>query len=91
MVGEISLDKRSEKTASEEEKGWLGNLEEKVDYLLLRYQEMKKERDEMAMVLEMEKENAARLEKRLELISQDREKVKSRIDQLLQRLKSVDI
>ena len=47
MVGEISLDKRSEKTASEEEKGWLGNLEEKVDYVLLRYQEMKKERDEM--------------------------------------------
>jgi len=31
------------------------------------------------------------LEKKMELLSQDREKVKTRIDQLLHHLKSIDI
>jgi hypothetical protein len=39
----------------------------------------------------MEKEKMIQLEKKLELLSQDREKVKMRLDQLLHRLKSVDI
>jgi len=91
MDREISLEKSFEKVGPEEEKGLLGNLEEKVDHLLIRYQELKKERDELARALDREREKMAGLEKKLELISQDREKVKSRIDQLLHRLKGIDL
>ena len=91
MDREISLEKSFEKIGPEEEKGVLGNLEEKVDHLLIRYQELKKERDELARALDREREKMAGLEKKLELISQDREKVKSRIDQLLHRLKGIDL
>ena len=91
MDREISLEKSFEKIGPEEEKGLLGNLEEKVDHLLIRYQELKKERDELARALDREREKMAGLEKKLELISQDREKVKSRIDQLLHRLKGIDL
>ena len=91
MDGEISLEKSLEKIDSEEEKGLLGNLEEKVDHLLIGYQELKKERDELARALDIERGKMAGLEKKLELISQDREKVKSRIDQLLHRLKGIDL
>jgi chromosome segregation ATPase len=91
MVGDISLDKKTEKGVLEEERGLLGNLEEKIEYLLIQYQELKKERDELAIALGVEKEKIVRLEKKLELISQDREKVKTRIDQLLLRLKGIDI
>jgi chromosome segregation ATPase len=91
MTGKISLDNEAEKGALEEERGLLVNLEEKIEHLLVKYQELRKERDELAIALDVEKEKIARLEKKLDLISQDREKVKTRIDQLLLRLKGIDI
>ena len=91
MVGEIILDEKTEKIISEEEPGPLRNLEEKVSFLLKRYQELKRERDQLVVALDAEKTKMLRLEKKLELLSQDREKVKTRIDQLLHRLKSIDI
>jgi chromosome segregation ATPase len=75
----------------EEERGLFGNLEEKIDHLLIKYQELKKERDEMEAVLGQEREKMIQLEKKLEILSQDREKIKVRIDQLLHRLKGFDI
>lgn len=91
MAGDISLDNETERGVLEEERGLLWNLEEKIEYLLIQYQELKKERGELAIALGVEKEKIVRLEKKLELISQDREKVKGRIDQLLLRLKGIDI
>ena len=91
MAGEIVLDEKAEKIVLEEEREPLRNLEEKVGYLLKRFQELKKERDELAVALDAEKEKMIRLGKKMELLSQDREKVKTRIDQLLYRLKGVDI
>jgi len=90
MAGEISLDKQTENMVSEEEQGLLGNLEEKVRHLLTRFHELKKERDHLAATLEVEKEKGIQLEKKLKLLSQDREKVKTRIDQLLHRFKNID-
>ena len=89
MSGEISLDKQTE-TASEEEQGWLENLEEKVHGLLTKFQELRKERDHLAAALDMEREKVLQLERKLKLLSQDREKVKNRIDQLLHRFRSID-
>jgi len=91
MAEDISLDNETERGVLEEERGLLWNLEEKIEYLLIQYQELKKERDELAIALGVEKEKIVRLEKKLELTSQDREKVKGRIDQLLLRLKGIDI
>jgi len=91
MTGEILLDERTEKMEPEDEQGLLRDLEEKIGYLLIKYQELKNERDELAVVLDVEREEMIRLEKKLELLSQDREKVKTRIDQLLHRLKGVEI
>lgn len=91
MAGEISLDKRIERMVLEEERGLLGNLEEKVGHLLIKYQDLKKERDELAASLDVEREKMAELEKKLELLSQDREKIKARIDQLLHRLKGIEL
>jgi chromosome segregation ATPase len=90
MAGEISLEKETEKVISEEEQGLLGNLEEKVRHLLTKFHELKKERDHLAAILEVEKEKVIQLEKKLKLLSQDREKVKTRIDQLLHRFKNMD-
>jgi chromosome segregation ATPase len=90
MAGEISLEKQTEKMASEEEQGLLGNLEEKVRYLLTKFHELKKERDHLATTLEGEKEKVVQLERKLKLLSQDRDKVKTRIDQLLHRFKNID-
>jgi chromosome segregation ATPase len=90
MTGEISLDKQTETVASEEEQGLLGNLEEKINHLLIKFRELKKERDYFAADLNREKEKAIQLEKKMKLLSQDREKVKTRIDQLLHRFKSID-
>jgi len=87
-MAEIVLE---EKTVLEEEQGPLENLEKKVSYLLKRYQELKKERDQLAIALEAEKTKIMRLERKFELLSQDREKVKTRIDQLLRRLITIDI
>ncbi len=91
MAEEISLDKQTERVGSEEEGGLLGNLEEKIGHLLIKYQELLNERNELAAELDGEREKRVRLEKRMEFFSQDREKVKTRIDQLLHRLKSIDI
>lgn len=91
MAEEISLDKQTERVGSEEERGFLENLEEKIGHLLIKYQELLKERDELVAELDGEREKRVRLEKKMEFLSQDREKVKTRIDQLLHRLKSVDI
>ena len=89
MPGEISLDKQTEMSL-EEEQGLLGNLEEKISHLLLKFHDLQKERDNLASALDLEKEKVFELERKLKLLSQDREKVKSRIDQLLNRFKSVD-
>ena len=89
MPGEILLDKQTE-AASEEEQGWFGNLEEKIRHLLAKFNELKKERDNLAAALDMERGKVIQLEKRLKLLSQDREKVKTRIDQLLHRFGSID-
>lgn len=89
MTGEISLDNQTEMTASEEE-GLLGNLEEKIRYLLTEFHELKKERDHLATILAVEREKVIQLEKKLKLLSQDRDKVKTRIDQLLHRFKNID-
>jgi chromosome segregation ATPase len=89
MSGEILLDKQTE-TASEEEQGWFGNLEEKIRHLLAKFHELKKERDNLAAALDVEKGKVLQLERKLKLLSQDREKVKTRIDQLLHRFRSID-
>lgn len=91
MAGEIVLDEENEKIVPEVDQGPLRNLEEKVSFLLKKYHELKKERDELAIALDAGREKMIRLEKKMELLSQDREKVKTRIDQLLCRLKSIDI
>ena len=89
MSGEILLEKQTE-MASEEEQGWFGNLEEKIRHLLAKFHELEKERDNLAAALDMERGKVSQLEKRLKLLSQDREKVKARIDQLLHRFGSID-
>jgi len=68
---------------------FLKNLEEKVSDLLKAFQEIKRERDGLALALGIEKEKSTRLEKKLEFFSEEREKVKIKIDQLLHRLKVV--
>jgi len=91
MEGEISSDEKNGRIILEEERRPLGDLEEKVRILLKKYQEVREERDTLAVALDAEKEKMIRLEKKLELLSRDREKVKTRIDQLLHRLRSIDI
>ncbi len=90
MAGEITLDQQTAKGAAEEEQGLLGDLEEKVRHLLATFHQVKKERDHLAAALEEEREKVAQLEKKMKLLSQDREKVRTRIDQLLHRFKNVD-
>jgi hypothetical protein len=85
------LDEQTEKMDPEDDRGLLRDLEEKIEYLLVKYQELKHERDELAVALDIEKEKVIRIGKRMELLSQDREKVKTRIDHLLHRLKGVEI
>ena len=87
-MAEIVLD---EEKIPQEEQEPLGNLEIKVKHLLKKYQELEEERDQLIVALDAEKAKMMRLEKKLELLSQDREKVKTRIDQLLYRLKTIDI
>ncbi|OGP62667.1 MAG: hypothetical protein A2170_05195 [Deltaproteobacteria bacterium RBG_13_53_10] len=90
MSGQLFLDGSVEKMMTEEEGGLFRNLEEKIEDLLERYQRLKEEKNDLYAALETEKAKVILLEKRLELLSQDREKVKTRIDQLLLRLKGVD-
>ena len=89
MSGEILLEKQTE-MASEEEQGWFGSLEEKIRLLLAKFHELKKERDNLVAALDVERGKVIQLEKKLKLLAQDREKVKTRIDQLLHRFGSID-
>jgi len=91
MREEIPLDGQNEKTVSEEDRNLLGALEEKVNHLLAKFQELLREKERLADEVEVEREKRIRLEKKLELLSQDREKVKVRIDHLLHRLRSIDL
>ncbi len=91
MSEEISLKSQPEKIATEEEKHLFGDLEEKICHLLTKYQEVLRERDRLAAEVDAEREKRARLEKRMEILSQDRESVKARIDQLLNRLRGIDL
>ena len=90
MSGEILLEKQTE-MVSEEEQGWFGNLEERIRRLLTMFHELKKDRDHLAAALETERGKVVQLEKKLKLLTQDREKVKTRIDQLLHRFGSIDV
>ncbi|MGB7576211.1 MAG: cell division protein ZapB [Thermodesulfobacteriota bacterium] len=90
MSGEILLDKQTEDIAPEEKKGLFGDLEEKVHHLLAKFHELEKERDRLAAALDKEREKVIQLEKKMKLLSQDREKVRTRIDQLLHRFKSIE-
>jgi len=91
MNREILLDERTEKMAPEDEQRLLRDLEEKIGYLLLKYQELKNERDGLTIELNIEKGKMIQLGEKMELLSRDKEKVKTRIDQLLHRLKGVEI
>jgi len=95
MQRTLSLDKdkelkEAEEVVQEEDRGPLGKIEEMVTKLLTQYQELKGERDAILISLEEERERGRRLEEKLEILSQDKEKVKTRIDQLLHRLKGID-
>ena len=90
MTGEISLGNQMDEGLPEGETGVLGPLENRVDFLLDKIQELTRQRDELTVAVDSEREKTRRLEKRLELFTQDRENVKTRIDQLLHRLKGID-
>jgi septal ring factor EnvC (AmiA/AmiB activator) len=91
MEAEILLQRKPNDPEADPERDLnvLKNLEEKVSDLLKAFQEIKRERDGLASALGMEKEKLTRLEKKLEFFSEEREKVKTKIDQLLYRLKGV--
>ncbi len=91
MSEDLSLKRTHEKTIPEEEKNLFGVLEEKIDQLLKKYQELMAERERLIAEVEAEREKRIRLEKRMEILSQDRENVKARIDQILHRLRSADL
>jgi chromosome segregation ATPase len=91
MVDEISLKEQAEKIVPEEEKSLFSTLEEKIGHLLMKYEELLREREELAAEVDAEREKRIRMEKKMDLLSQDREKVKTRIDQLLHRLRSLDL
>ncbi len=90
MSSEILLDKQAESRPQEEEHGLFGTLEQRVHHLLAKFHELEKERDRLAAALNKEREKVIQLEKKMKLLSQDREKVKTRIDQLLHRFKSIE-
>jgi len=91
MDGEILLEEETEPGSPSEDQGVFTSLEEKINLLLLEYRKARKTREELVIALKHEKERADRLEKKLELFSEDRDKVKIRIDQLLGRLKGFDL
>ena len=91
MDGEILLEEKTEAGSPSEDQGFFASLEEKVTLLLLRYREARKTKEDLVVALKHEKERADRLEKKMELLSEDRDKVKTRIDQLLHRLKGFDL
>ena len=89
MEAEIILDQTRGELEREEE-GPLKTLEEKIGDLLREFQHLKGERDHLISALGAERERLTRMEKRLEILSQEREKIKARIDQLLHRLKNIE-
>ena len=91
MEAEILLRRKPNDTEGDPEgdANPLKNLEEKVSDLLKAFQEIKRERDGLASALGTEKEKSTRLERKLEFFSEEREKVKIKIDQVLHRLKGV--
>ncbi len=89
MAGEILLETDASQGPPKEGR-WLDLLEKKISHLLASYEAAVRERDELAQSLLRERERAEQLEKKLQLLCQDREKVKGRIDQLLQRLNGFD-
>ena len=91
MEGEIILEDNRDGSVAEEEGRPFGRLEEAVRHLLTRYHEILKENEELARALRMERERNDRLENKLDVLSVDREKVKTRIDQLLLQLKVLDM
>jgi chromosome segregation ATPase len=90
MEAEILLNQRREEPEPEEEPGSLKTLEEKVNDLLKEFQRLRRERDSLIIALSAEKERSFRIEKRVEILSREREKIKSRVDQLLHRLKGIE-
>ena len=56
-----------------------------------KIEELKDERNQLVKALDTEKKKILQMGKKLELLSQDREKVKTRIDQLLHRLKGLGV
>ncbi len=91
MLGEISLGEKMDEKIPGGDPGLLSDLEGRISALLTKYQELAKERDELAVALKSERERANQIEKRLDVLTQDRERVKARIDQLLNRLKGIDV
>jgi len=91
MDGEILLEEETQPGSPDEDQGVFASLEEKVALLLMKYREARKAREDLVVALKHEKERADRLERKLELLSEDRDKVKTRIDQLLHRLKGFDL
>ncbi len=91
MTEEILLKNQPEKEAPDEERNLFGDLEERINCLLTKYQEVLSEKDRLAAEADAEREKRIHLEKKMELLSQDRESVKIRIDQLLHRLRSIDL
>jgi len=91
MDGEILLEEETQPGSPDEDQGFFASLEEKVALLLMKYREARKAREDLVVALKHEKERADRLERKLELLSEDRDKVKTRIDQLLHRLKGFDL
>jgi hypothetical protein len=91
MEGEIILEKGIDQVVEESDSRPLGRLEEAVKHLLIRYHEILEENEALARASRQEKERNDRLEKKMQMLSVDREKVKTRIDQLLLQLKVLDI
>ncbi len=91
MEGEIILENSIGPLAAEEEGRPFDSLEDAVKRLLIHHHEMLKKNEEFARALRLERERNDRLERKLEVLSVDREKVKTRIDQLLLQLKVLDI
>jgi hypothetical protein len=91
MEGDIVFTKEMAPLPSEDPRGVLRSLEERVSSLLLKYEEALRDRERVVKALHLEKERVIRLQKQLEFLTQDREKVKGRIDLLLNRLKGIDL
>ena len=91
MDGKISLGDGTESGMDEVDQSVFRALEEKVSALLVNYQKLQEERDALVVALDLEKGKANQLLKSLETFSNDKEKVKARIDQLLHRLKGLDV